>query len=212
MLLSVMLLRFALTSAAPGVLALTMGAAVAQTPLATPALDDTLFKEGTVQLREFNSGSWYAKCQEIDKIKKRICNLLSTLPSHDGEANGSILIATTDTGVPAVLIALPQDIAKGRSISVKSSNLGKIDGKAVKVEYSTVAASTQCDGTCKYMFPLDPRLVFTLNAGESASVFVPAEEPTARGPVKKPKKPEVPLYTIPGSGFADALKASTQGW
>lgn len=212
MLLSAMLPRLALTFAAPGVVALTMGAAVAQAPLATPALDDSLFKDGAVQLREFNSGSWYAKCQEIVKISKRICNLLSTLPGNNGEANGSILIATTDTGVPAVLIALPQSISKGRSIEIKSSNLGKVDGKAVKVEYSTVAASTRCDDTCKYMFPLDPRLVFTLNAGESASVFVPAEEPPAHGSKKKPKKPEAPLYTIPGNGFADALKASTQGW
>ncbi|MDQ0445964.1 hypothetical protein [Methylobacterium aerolatum] len=200
--------------------------AFAQNPIATPAIDESLFKEGSIQLREFNSKAWYAKCQEIIKIKKRVCNLLSTLPGTDGRPDGSILIATTDAGVPAVMIVLAKDVAEGRPISVKSSNIAQIDGRAVKVEYNTVATSQQCDATCKYMFPLDSRLVFTLNAGEPASIFVPAEEPAPPPDPKaksrkqkhkaekneKVEKAAAPLYTILGDGFADALKASTQGW
>lgn len=190
-----------------------MNLAAADPPIASPAIDESLFKEGAIQLREFNSGAWYAKCQEIVKVKKLICNLLSSLPGQDGRPSGSILIATTDTGVPAVLIVLPKEVSLGRPISVKSSNLSSVEGRAVKVEYNTVASSPRCEETCKYMFPLDPRLVFTLNAGEPASIFVPAEEspPSAKNK-KKDKKVVPPLYTIPGNGFAEVLKASTQGW
>lgn len=213
MLSSDMLTRFELTTAVLVVLCMTITAAAADPPIASPAIDESLFREGALQLREFNSGAWYAKCQEIVKIKKLICNLLSSLPSQNGEPSGSILIATTDTGVPAVMIALPKEISLGRPISIKSSNLSSVDGQAVKVEYTAVVSSVRCEETCKYMFPLDPRLVFILNAGESASIFVPAEEaPSAAQHKKKSKKVVLPLYTIQGTGFAEALKASTQGW
>jgi invasion protein IalB len=208
-----MLRRFELTCAVFVMLCMAISAAAADPPIASPAIDDSLFKEGAIQRRELDSGAWYAKCQEIVKVKKLICNLLSSLPNQNGGPSGSILIATTDTGVPAAMIVLPKDVSLGRPISVKSSNLSSVDGRAVKVEYSTVASSVRCDDTCKYMFPLDPRLVFILNAGESASIFVPAEEPPPTTRVKKKdKKVVLPLYSIPGNGFAEALKASTQGW
>ena len=217
--------RFEVTAALVGGFWVLATLAFAQNPIASPAIDESLFKEGSVQLREFNSKAWFAKCQEIIKIKKRVCNLLATLPGTEGRPDGSILIATTDAGVPAVMIVLPKEISEGRPISVRSSNIGKIDGRAIKVEYNTVAVSQLCDVTCKYMFPLDARLVFTLNAGEPALVFVPAEQPVS-APVPVPKtrdrkqnhkvekveKVVPPSYTIPGEGFADALKASTQGW
>lgn len=156
------------------------------------------------------------------KVKRLICNLLTGLPNHDGGADGTLLIATTDTGLPAILLAIPADVAKGRAISLEASRIEKIDGKNVKIEYSTTAESKLCEETCKYMLPLDPRLVFLLNAGESASIFVPAKVPILPPPTKKTKKmsqpkanlvaAETPKYTISGDGFAEALKASTQGW
>ncbi len=204
--------RFELKSVVLAAFLTSWGVASAQTPIATPAIDESLFREGAVQARQFDSGHWHANCREIVKIKKRICNLLGEMPSDGTVANGSILIATTDNGVPAVMIAIPQEVSRKQPISLTASNIGKVDGRVVKIDYSTVANVTECDATCKYMFPLDPRLVFVLNAGESATVYVPREEAQQKVGSKKTKKEEKPVYTIPGEGFAEALKASTQGW
>lgn len=212
MVLGFMRWRFELKSMVLAAFLTSWGGANAQAPIATPAIDESLFREGAVQARQFDSGHWHANCREIVKIKKRICNLLGEMPSDGSVANGSILIATTDNGVPAVMIAIPPEVSRKRPISIKASNIGKVDGRVVKVEYSNVANLTECDTTCKYMFPLDPRLVFALNAGESAAVYVPGEETHQKVVSKKPNKEEKPVYTIPGEGFAEALKASTQGW
>lgn len=213
MLSSDMIRRFELACIVLAMLNVTISAATADPPIASPAIDESLFKEGAIQMRQFNSGAWYAKCQEIVKVKKLICNLLSSLLNQNGDAGGSILIATTDTGVPAMMIALPREISLGRPISIKSSHLSSVDGRAVKVEYTAAASSVRCEETCKYIFPLDPKLVFNLNAGAPASIFVPTEEvQQMTSNQRKSKKVVLPLYTIPGNGFADALKASTQGW
>jgi hypothetical protein len=184
----------------------------AETPIATPAIDESLFKDGAVQAKQYNSGHWYANCQEIMKIKKRICNLLGELTSDGTVANGSALIATTDNGMAAVMISIPAEVSRERPISIKASSVGPVDGKVVKVEYSNNVSLTECTSTCKYMFPLDQRLVFILNAGEAAAVFVPAVDNFKKKTLKGVKKEEHPLYTISGEGSADALKASTQGW
>lgn len=204
--------RFDLKTVVAAAILMSGGVASAQSPIATPALDESLFKEGAVQAKQFSSGRWHANCQEIVKVKKRICNLLAEMPGNGTVPNGSILIATTDNGVPAMMLAIPPEVSLQRSISLKASNIGKVDGQVVKIEYSTVASVTQCDSSCKYMFPLDPRLIYVLNAGEDAAVFVPAEEAAPRTAKKKVQQEEKPLYTIPGEGFAAALKASTQGW
>lgn len=190
----------------------SLSVANAQAPIATPAIDESLFRDGAIRARQFNSGRWHANCREIVKINKRICNLLGELPSDGSVPNGSILIATTDNGAPAVMIALPPEVSRKQPIEIKATNVGKVDGRVVKIEYNTVATLTECDTSCKYMFPLDPRLVYILNAGESGAVYVPVEEAHLAMSARKTKKAGRPIYIIPGEGFAEALRASTQGW
>lgn len=211
-LLGAMCWRFALKSTVLATCLFIGGTARAQTPIATPAIDESLFREGAIEARQFDSGHWHANCREIVKIKKRICNLIGEMPSSGSFVSASILIATTDNGVPAVMIAMPQEVSRGQPISIKANAITKADGRAIKIEYDTTAKLTECNTNCKYMFPLDPRLVFVLNAGESAAVYVLGEESRQKVSAKKSKKEERPVYTIPGEGFSEALKASTHGW
>lgn len=186
----------------------------AQEIVATPAIDPSIFKDGEVESRDFKFGEWYAKCQQIIKIKRRICNLLSSVSNADGKSAGSVIIATTDAGIPAMMISIPSEISQKKAISVDATHLGKVDGSVVKVEFFQVVNPMICDNTCKYLFPLDPKLVFILNAGEGVRLSTPPKERVARPTKKKPTpaQGETKIMTIPGRGFSETLAQSTKVW
>ncbi len=183
--------------------------------VATPALDTSIFKDGEIESRAFSDGEWHAKCQQIVKIKKRICNLLSSVLDKDGKIIGSIIIATTDAGIPAMMISIPSEISSKKEISVVGAHLSKIAGRVVKVEFSQIINAMICNNTCKYMFPLDPKLVFILNGGESLTVS-PSPSPIKGGPLDAKKKLQAVIEAnnmiIPGRGFAEILAKSTATW
>lgn len=184
----------------------------AQETVATPAIDASIFKDGAVEAREFKFDDWYAKCQQIVKIRKRVCNLLTAVSDGTGRVSGSVLIATTDAGIPAMLISLPRELSQEQSISIESSHIGKVDGKSVKVEFNNTVKPMMCDTSCKHMFPLDPRLVFILNAGESVKVtslgYILSNNPKSKKRINTKEN----TYTVSGRGFAETLSAITQKW
>lgn len=187
-------------------------AALAQATVATPAIDTSIFKEGAVEDRDFQFDDWHAKCRQIVKIKKRVCNLLSSLTDNLGQIGGSVIIASTDSGIPAMLIALPREITQEKPIAVASNTISKVDGKAVKIEFANTVSPMICDTSCKYMFPLDSRLVFILNAGEGMAVTAPAQVQVGKKYSKDNPKSLSKPYTISGRGFAQALVESTKPW
>lgn len=103
-------------------------------------------------------------------------------------------------------------------ISVDAAHRGKIDGHEVKVEYSNVIGPMVCDTTCKYMFPLDPKLVFILNASEKVRILSPPPERKASNKNYKDKKRKSYTPTnaselqIIGRGFSECLGESTKEW
>lgn len=185
---------------------------LAQTVVATPAIDTSIFKDGAVEDKNFKFQDWAANCRQIVKIKKRVCNLLSNAVDYRGNLGGSVVIASTDTGIPAMMITLPHDLAQEKPIAVRASSIGKVDGKVVKVEFETTTRPMICDTSCKYMFPLDSRLVFILNAGETVSIASPAPE-GPKGKLRNDRPGQlVKFLTISGRGFAEALTESTKVW
>jgi invasion protein IalB len=187
-------------------------AASAQATVASPAIDTSIFKEGAVEDRDFKFEDWYARCRQIVKIKKRVCNLLSSLTDELGQVGGSVIIASTDAGIPAMLIALPREITQEKPIAVQSNTISKVEGKAVKVEFANTVSPMVCDTSCKYLFPLDSRLVFILNAGDGLAITAPAPpEAPKKSSKDKPKSLPKP-FTISGRGFAQALSESTKPW
>ena len=184
----------------------------AEVQVATPAIDASIFKDGEIEDRNFGFGDWHAKCQQIIKIKRRICNLLSTVAT-DGRKIGSVIIATTDTGIPAMMIAIPEENSSKKAIFVTATHLGSVSGKAVKVEFSQVVNPMLCDSTCKYIFPLDPKLVFILNAGGNVQILPFKEDIVRRNKkIKPPTHSEAKSMTIVGLGFAETLNKSTAEW
>jgi len=189
-------------------------AAQAQTPpLASPAIDESLFKDGAVQARESKFDAWYTKCQEIVKIKRRICNLLSTVNDGDGKAQGTVLVATTDNGAPAMMIALTGPILEDRPIIVQASyGVDTQKKKRVPVTFKNSVKALRCDPSCKFMLSFDPKLVYALNEGKNVTVLAPIPTPDQAATKKRKKKHDVSTLAISGTGFAAALKASTEPW
>ena len=205
--------RFVFACAVLVAVAVFSSEALAQESVATPALDTSIFKDGEVESKSFGSGEWYAKCQQIVKIRRRICNLLSSVSDNSGKLIGSVIIATTDAGIPAMMISIPSEISLKREISVYGSHLSQVDGKVVKVEFAQAVNAMICDSTCKYMFPLDPRVVFILNAGEGLKISSAPMESGAQNKKKKPVTVAVASnMIINGNGFAEVLAKSTSPW
>lgn len=181
-------------------------------PLASPAIDQSLFKDGMIENREQQFGNWFAKCQQIAKIQRRICNLLGKVTDADGSAKGAVLVATDDKGQPAMMISLNTAIRADRPIVIEASYDLVAGKKTRKKTYKKNVVANRCDPDCKAVFPFDSELAYVLNAGVNVEVraTMPAPEPLVKS--KKKAAASVTSFTIPAEGFAAALQASTANW
>lgn len=196
------------------VLALSVmgGDAFAQSPIATPAIDESLFKEGAVEQRETTFDAWHLRCQEIVKMRRRFCNLLSDVTDSDGKRRGSLLLATDDLGNPAVLIAITAPVRLDRPLTVKSGYSLPQKGRPPKVRYEKSLYVMDCDTSCKFLFAADSKLISALNEGADVTVSGYVARPLEEFWLLPMQKTDTFVLTIRGKGFADALKASTEIW
>ena len=199
------------------VLTVKAGIAQAEEPIATPAFDETLFKDGAVRMREQQFEDWHLKCQEVVKLRQRVCNLLSTLRDVQGQQRGSALVATNETGVPTMLIAVEVPIRQERPIVIESifETPGR-NKKPVKVRYKRSVKVARCDTNCKFIFPFETNLALALNSGSNLSVKASVPTTTSIVPAQTSKtakgaKKDLRLV-VSANGFAEALKASLQAW
>ncbi len=188
------------------------GPVCADVLLASPAIDESLFKDGIVEQRETQHGFWHLKCQQIVKMRRRYCNLLSSVVDKDGKSHGAILIATDDTGQPTIMLALTQPVRLDKPLLVSSTFEVPSKKNPVRVEYKKAVSATLCDISCKFLFAADSQLIFSLNAGKDVSVRVTAARTLQQRWFRPPIEGDAVTLTVHGNGFANALKASKQTW
>ncbi len=214
------LLAAAVTLLAASAVVAPVNGARAQDPLAKPAFDETLFKDGAIRMREQQFGAWYLKCQEIIKVRQRVCNMLSMINDSEGNALGSALIATNDAGEPTMMLSIAAPIHPDRPITLETSfeTPGK-KKKMVKVAHKRTVKAFRCDTTCKFIFPFESKLAFALNTGSDLSITtVVRAEPAAAGlkpsdnTSAKTQKGAPLALVVKATGFAAALTASTETW
>jgi invasion protein IalB len=187
----------------------------AQSTVVSPAIDTSLFKDGTVQERELKFGNWFLRCQEIVKLQRRNCNLLSAMIDKKGEQRGSILMATDEKGQPGIMVALTLPVRLDTPVVVRSSfsvTSTKKPKKTIKVEYANKVIPTICDPSCKYLFAADPKLLFALNEGAEVEFEATQVNLTELTWLSLVGKGEALSLAVRGEGFADAVKASTERW
>jgi len=195
------------------IIACSVNVAAAQSAIATPAIDSSLFKDGAVEQKEATYGAWHLKCQQIVKMKRRVCNLLSSVLDKDGKQVGSVLLATDDTGNPAMMIAFGWPVRLDKPLLISAGTATTSSKKKSKGSYEKAVGAAQCDGSCKFVFPADSELIVTLNRGETISLKAYRSQPIAGTPWLWPlAKGDAADFRINGQGFAQALNASTEIW
>lgn len=180
-------------------------------PLASPAIDQSLFREGAIEERKEEFQYWHINCQEIVKIKRRVCNITSKIFNDDGKAVGSVLAATDDKGTPTLLIAVNGN-TKDSPITVETNYKSVRTGKKASIaNFKKKFRPVRCDPVCKFMFPFDNKLVYSLNEGNEIKVRINNDD--KNGDFSSRNKKLLPEnLTIRGEGFSSALSASTNPW
>lgn len=112
-----------------------------------------------------------------------------------------------------MMISIPAATAVYKELFVYGNHLSKVDGNVVKVDFNQDVKAMVCDNFCKYMFPLDPKIVFILNNAEDLKISTAPKENGPRNAKKKPSGFVEPKnMVITGKGFAEILTKSTAPW
>ena len=126
-----------------GLLGLTSGPASAQAtphpansgvPLASAAIDHTLYREGEVRRLTGTFAAWTLVCDEVTRLKRRFCSLRTLVRDAAGATVAALTISTGDDGRPAALMRIPAGSVSNTivEIVVTPKPAGPVDAKASK--------------------------------------------------------------------------------
>lgn len=180
--------------------------------LSSPAIDASLYSEGSIRKFQKQFDAWTARCDEIAQLKYRVCNLLAGAYDAKGVRRGTILLATDDAGKPTVLIAINPPVRVSMPIAVETAFTTKSRKRLVRVAYKSEFSAILCDAACKYMFPADQRLIFALNEGNVVKIFFHGAEKGVTSPLHPDARDGAIELAVQGTGFARALQASLANW
>ena len=180
--------------------------------LSSPAIDASIYKAGFVHQFEKRFEAWTTRCEEIAQLRRRVCNLLAGAYDDNGERRGSILLATDEAGTPTVMIAINLPVRVSIPIKVETAFKTKSKKKFVQMGYRDEFPAILCDTTCKYMFPADQRLVFSLNEGNVVKIVFHGVERRDGSAARRHGESDAVELAVHGKGFAQALQASLASW
>ena len=184
--------------------ALAAPPALAQSgPLATPAVDRELYREGEVKRLDETFSGWRMECDDIRRLRQRFCSMRSRVFDGRGNPVADIVISTADTGRPAALVTLAYGTVLGETVNVSLA----IPGKAPQLVGRLVPLYCAAEG-CKIVWQLGPATITALRNGiDLAFNFNSSPTPASfPGPRALPKV-EV-NGRLAGLGFSEALQAS----
>ena len=172
-------------------------------PLATPAIDRELYREGEVKRIDRVFSGWHMECDDIRRLHQRFCSMRSRAFDGRGNPVADIVISTADTGQPAALVTLAYGTVLSETVNASLA----IPGKAPQLVGKLVPLYCSAEG-CKIVWQLGPATITALRNGiDIAFNFKSSPTPASfPGPRAMPKV-EV-NGRLAGLGFGEALQAS----
>jgi len=180
---------------------------------ASPAIDHSVFKEGEVRRLRGAFKEWEAVCDEIPRLKQRFCSLFGQGKDKEGRVQLSIVVTTSDDGVPAAMLRLPLAVLRQQGVEVSAAPVAAANkgDKAKRPEAPTRLRIVDCDAVaCTTVLRLNPGFVAALSSGGALGVHFALprqEEAAAPGGAGAPQAVDA---TISGSGFAEAITATLE--
>lgn len=139
-----------------------------ESPLASAAVDYTLYREGEVTRATASFGGWNVVCDEIRRLHQRFCSLKTALRDAEDHSIAEITVSTGDNGRPAALIriALGSYIGKGLRLWVEPVATPKSKNPSRLPEHQLDLISCDAKG-CTAIWSLLPAEISALNQGAS---------------------------------------------
>ena len=215
--------------AIPGALPLDAqtSAPPAPAPLASAAIDRTLYRDGEVRRLTGTFAAWTLVCDEVIRLKKRFCSLKTLAHDPAGTAIAVLTFSTGEDGRPAALMRIPASWTPGTLIEIvpqlKAAGpeiATKTAGKPAAKKAETPKAKppimylrpVRCDERqCTLVWSLPAAHIEALNYGAGLLVrFQLAPEPTDAAVAKLTggDGPAKVTGTIEAQGFAQAIEAA----
>ena len=139
-----------------------------ESPLASAAVDYTLYREGEVTRATAAFGGWTVVCDEIRRLHQRFCSLKTALRDAEDHSIAEITVSTGDNGRPAALIriALGSYIGKGLRLWVEPVAAPKDKNPPRLPEHQLDLITCDTKG-CTAIWSLLPAEIAALNQGAS---------------------------------------------
>ena len=179
-----------------------MGAA-----LASPAFDNSIYKEGAIANTNKTFGNWNLVCADVSGLNRRFCNITTLAHDQSGKVFVGMVISTTDAGKPAAMLKVPIFVSLKDGIQI---GLDSKAGKSAKKQKPTSLQILSCEpAACSSIWPLEQSDIMRLAQKGQLHIRVQLYPPDTAEHLASPDVMPKPLEVIfDGNGFAEALSAS----
>ena len=86
--------------------------------LTSPAVDRSLYREGAVRRLTGTFGPWTLVCDEVTRLKQRVCSLRTTAHAASGAAVANLTFSTGEDGRAAALMRIAADWVPGTWVEI----------------------------------------------------------------------------------------------
>ena len=152
-------------------------------PLATPAVDRELFRDGEVQRLDQTFAGWQMVCDDIRRLHQRFCSMRARAFDGRGNPVADFVISTSDSGAPAALVTLAHGVVLSEPVLMALA----VPGKAPQPVAKLGPAVCLPDG-CKMVWTLGPATINALRAGVDVAVNFKSARTPAFFPVRAPRR------------------------
>ena len=195
-------------------------------PLASAAIDHTLYRDGEVRRLSGTFAAWTLVCDEVTRLKQRFCSLNTIARDATGATVAALTVSTGEDGRPAALLRIPASSGPNGRVEIAvmakpsapagSTAAAKTPPPSKPSEQVTHLRPPACDpAICTVVWTLPPAHIKALNLGGAIQVRYPkpvseqdlAALQTGRFSLAPPPRPMI-SGTIDTGGFAAAVDAS----
>ena len=187
------------------------------TPLTSPAIDPTIYRDGEVRRFSSQHGVWGVVCDEVTRLKQRFCSLRTILAGAEGTVVADVTISTGQDGRPAGLLRIAAPLVRGGNLEITTQPASSkpelaAKGKSMPVPSSpakTTLKPVNCDErACTVIWTLRAEQIAALNDGRSLSLLAVAGVDFETLANFTAIKPRTVALRLTGVGFKDAVAVS----
>jgi invasion protein IalB len=176
-------------------------------PLLSPMIDRTLFRDGEVKSTRQQYGDWSLTCDEVVRLRRRFCSL-RTIVSHDARTVLVLDVSTGDDGRAAGLLHVPVGVSLTAGVALGPQK-AQSKGHRRSAQTRTLPIEMCSRSECNAVVTFQPNELSELDSGRGLEVrYTPVDDTRLTDFSRSLSAGSLKGFAISGRGFHDAVEAS----